>query len=87
MSIRELHQLAVSWQFYELAEELLDIMDSVIYYGARPGDAQDAVEAVRIEVEDLIAEARQNYEPEGYEAPTAESLACRFGGFECEGCE
>lgn len=79
MSVAEINQTANRWQFYETSDQLLEIMDSVLYYGANVSDARDAVEALRLELEDLIAEAQKT--------PTADDLACRFGGFECEGCE
>ena len=69
----------MQWQFYELADQLLDLAESALYYNAPVSDAQDAIEALASEVDDLIDEAKST--------PTEEELACRFGGFECADCE
>ncbi len=79
MNVKELHSKCVVWEFNDLAEELLDVLDSVIYYNAPVNDAQDAVEHLSYELEELIEQAKHT--------PTAAELACKFGGFECQDCE
>lgn len=77
--VRELHQRCVQWQFYGLADELLDVCESAIYYQAPLGDTQDRVEEIALEVEELIEAAKAT--------PTEAELASKFGGFECADCE
>ena len=79
MNIKSVHQKCVQWQFHELADGVLEIAESVIFGGAPLNDAQDALEALSCEVDDLVEEATAT--------PTAEELACRFGGFECPDCD
>lgn len=79
MNLKELHSKCVTWQFNGLAEELLDVLDSVIYYNAPVNDAQEAVENISNELDELIDQATHT--------PTEAELACKFGGFECEDCE
>lgn len=79
MNIRELHTKCVQWQFHELADGVLEIADSAIYGGAPLHDAQDALETLNNDLDDLIEEATTT--------PTAEDLACKFGAFECLDCD
>lgn len=69
----------MQWRFYELADQLLDLAESALYHNAPVFDAQDAIEALACEVDDLIDEAKAT--------PTEQELASKFGGFECVECD
>ena len=79
MNLKDLHHRCVQWQFFELADQLLETAESAIYYNAPVGDTQDALEALACEVDDLIDEAKAT--------PTEQELASKFGGFECAECD
>lgn len=79
MSFKELYYKVIEMEMHSLGDELLEVADSVIYLGASPHDAQEAIDHIQDDLDEAIAESKRTI--------TAEELACKFGGFECEECE
>lgn len=79
MNVKELLSQSQHWQFDDLTNELLDVVDAVLFNSAPVEEAQDAISHIAEELDCLIDQTTHT--------PTAQDLACRFGGFECQECE
>ena len=67
MNLKELHHRCMQWQFYELSDQLMETLESALYYNAPIADTQDALEALAIELDELIEHAKST--------PTEQELA------------
>tara|TARA_R110002012_G_scaffold19366_3_gene70007 strand:- start:24561 stop:24806 length:246 start_codon:yes stop_codon:yes gene_type:complete len=81
MNVKELLSQSQHWQFDDLTNELLDVVDAVLFNSAPVEEAQDAISHIAEELDCLIDQTTHTH------TPTAQDLACRFGGFECQECE
>lgn len=79
MNVKELLAQSQRWQFDDLSNELLDVIDAVVFNNAPVEEAQDAINHIAEELDSLIEQSTLT--------PTAQELACKFGGFECQDCE
>ena len=79
MTVKELLAQSQRWQFDDLSNELLDVIDAVVFNSAPVEEAQDAINHIAEELDSLIDQTTHT--------PTAQDLARRFGGFECQDCE
>jgi hypothetical protein len=79
MNVKEILSQCHHWQFDDLSEQLIDVVDAVLFSNAPVDEAQDAINHIAEELDCMIEQATLT--------PTAQDLACRFGGFECEDCE
>lgn len=79
MNVKDLLLQCQHWQFNDLTNQLLDVVDAVLFSNAPVEEAQDVINHIAEELECLIEQTTLT--------PTAQELACKFGGFECEDCE
>lgn len=79
MNIKELLQQSQRWHFEDLTDQILDVADAVVFCNAPVSEAQEAICNIADELDCLIEQSKLT--------PTEQDLACKFGGFECEGCE
>lgn len=79
MNVKELLAQSQRWQFDDLSNELIDVIDAVLFDNAPVEEAQDAINHIAEELDNLIEQSTLT--------PTAQELACKFGGFECQDCE